>query len=82
MEDAGELSDITELSLVDMQRGFRFTLSPRQPAQVWHFPIETISRSPKGVAPLFQGVALYFWWPLELWGQERRRIEISASVEA
>ena len=82
LQDAGELDEITELSFVDMQRGFRFTLSPRQPAHVWHFPIETISRSPRGVAPLFQGVALYFWWPLELWGQERRRIEIAASLEA
>ncbi|GDX80416.1 alpha-amylase [Deltaproteobacteria bacterium] len=82
LDEAGELDELTELSLVDMQRGFRFTLSPRQPARVWHFPIETISRSPRGVAPVFQGVALYFWWPMELWGQEKRRVEISASLEA
>ncbi len=80
--EAGELDELTELSLVDNNRGFRLTLSPRQPARVWHFPLETVSRSPAGIAPLFQGVALYLWWPMELWGLEKRRIDVALSLEA
>ena len=82
LDQIGELDEITKLSLVDANRGYRITLSPRQAARVWHFPIETVSRSPAGVMPLFQGVALYFWWPMELWGQEKRRVEIGVSVDA
>jgi hypothetical protein len=67
---------------VDAGRGFRLTLSPRLPARVWHFPLETVSRSPGGITPLFQGVALYFWWPMELWGQEKRRVDLALSLEA
>ncbi len=82
LEAPGELDELTELSFVDVARGYRVTLSPRQPARVWHFPLETVSRSPRGIASLHQGVAIYLWWPLELWGQERRRFEIAVSLEA
>lgn len=82
LDAPGELDELTEISLVDLSRGYRLTLSPRQPARLWHFPLETVSRSPIGVAAVFQGTALYFWWPLELWGQERKRLEIALSLEA
>ncbi len=82
IDQVGELDELTEISLVDLSRGYRLTLSPRQPARLWHFPIETVSRSPRGVAALYQGTALYFWWPMELWGQEKRRVEIALSLEA
>jgi alpha-amylase len=82
LTEVGELDELTELSVVDAGRGFRLTLSPRLPARVWHFPLETVSRSPGGITPLFQGVALYFWWPMELWGQEKRRVDLALSLEA
>ena len=82
LDQVGELPDLTELSLVDSARGFRLTLTTQVPARVWHFPIETVSRSPRGVSPLFQGVALYFWWPMELWGQEKKRLDLALSLEA
>lgn len=81
LTEAGELDELTELTLVDNQRGYRLSVSARQPARVWHFPLETVSRSPAGIAPLFQGVALYFWWPMELWGLEKRRIDLALSLE-
>lgn len=82
LDQIGEITDLNEISLVDVSRGFRITLSPRQPATLWHFPLETISRSPKGIAATFQGTAFYFWWPLELWGSEKKRFEIALSLEA
>ena len=82
LSQIGELDEINELSLVDAARGFRLTISARVPARVWHFPIETVSRSPLGVTLLPQGVALYFWWPMEMWGQEKKRIDLALSLEA
>ena len=82
LDQIGELDELNELSLVDSARGFRLTISARTPARVWHFPLETVSRSPRGVTLLPQGVALYFWWPMELWGQEKKRIDLAVSLEA
>jgi hypothetical protein len=82
LDQAGEIVDLSEISLVDQTRGYRITLSPRTPATLWHFPLESISRSPLGIAAVFQGTALYFWWPLELWGNEKKRFEIALSLEA
>lgn len=82
LTEAGELEDLTEISLVDINRGWRLTVSLQQQGRLWHFPIETVSRTPAGLASLYQGTALYFWWPMELWGTERRRIDLSLSLEA
>jgi alpha-amylase len=82
LDAAGELADVSQIALVDANRGYRITLSMFQPARLWHFPILTVSRTPRGLATTFQGLALYAWWPMELWGQERARVEMSMQVEA
>ncbi len=78
----GEHADVTTLAFADEQRGFRLVIALSTPGHVWHYPIETVSRTPLGLAPCFQGVCLQIWWPVELWGQERRRLDISLSLEA
>ncbi len=77
----GEASEVSRISYVDETRGLRVTLALATPARVWHFPVETISRSPRGLCPIYQGVCLMVWWPIELWSMERRRFELSLSVE-
>lgn len=79
--DPGDHPDVSELAFVDENRGYRLVLRFPTPARVWHYPIETISRTPRGVTPIFQGVCVLAWWPVELWGQERKRIELTVSVE-
>jgi alpha-amylase len=82
LTEPGDHPDVSHIALVDEARGFRLILSFQQPARLWHYPIETVSRTPKGLASVFQGVCLLAWWPIELWGQERRRLDLSLSLEA
>jgi alpha-amylase len=79
---AGDLADVDQIALVDGNRGWRLTLAFQQPAHLWCFPIETVSRTPKGVGSCFQGVCLVPWWPVELWGMERKRLDLTLTLEA
>ena len=81
LTELGDHPNVTSVALVDENRGYRVILTFHTPAHLWHYPIETISRTPKGLAPVFQGVCLLAWWPVELWGQERKRLDISVLVE-
>ncbi|MFN7145279.1 MAG: alpha-amylase/4-alpha-glucanotransferase domain-containing protein, partial [Myxococcota bacterium] len=81
LTEPGDHADVTHLALVDENRGYRVILTFQTPARLWHYPIETVSRTPKGLAPVFQGVCLLAWWPVELWGQERKRIDMTFAVE-
>ena len=69
LTEAGDHPDVHALALVDENRGYRVIVTFHTPAHLWHFPIETVSRTPRGLAPVFQGICLLAWWPVELWGQ-------------
>lgn len=81
LTEAGDHADVSQIALVDENRGYRVLLTFHTPARLWHYPIETVSRTPRGLAPVFQGVCLLAWWPVELWGQERKRIDLTFSLE-
>ncbi len=81
LTEAGDHADVTQMALVDENRGYRVLLTFHTPAHLWHYPIETVSRTPRGLAPVFQGVCLLAWWPVELWGQERKRFDMTLTVE-
>jgi alpha-amylase len=77
----GEHGEIGEVALVDGTRGYRLTWRFHQPARLWHYPIETVSRTPAGLARCFQGVCVLAWWPVELWGLERRRFDTTLALD-
>ena len=77
----GEHAEVSEVSLHDRRRNWRVSISLAQPARLWHHPVETVSRTPRGVARCFQGTALMLWWPVELWGLERKRLDLSLTLE-
>lgn len=81
LTEPGDHPDVTSFALVDENRGYRVIVTLNTPAHLWHYPIETVSRTPRGLAPVFQGLCLLVWWPVELWGQERRRFDFSLSFE-
>ncbi len=81
LTEPGDHPEVSSLALVDENRGYRVIVTFHTPAHVWHYPIETVSRTPRGLAPVFQGICLLAWWPIELWGQERRRFDLSLSLE-
>lgn len=82
LHEWGEATEVTEVSLVDRNRGWRLTLNLDQPARLWFFPVESVSASPRGLRRYFQGTCLVVWWPMELWGMERKRYTLSLSLDA
>lgn len=82
LDAPGEVEETTEISLCDVRRGWKVSLSLATAARVWHYPIENVGIGPRGVQTYFNGTAIFLWWPLELWGMERRRIDFAMSLEA
>jgi alpha-amylase len=82
LDEPGDHPDVTDLALADENRGYRLMIHLSAPARVWHFPIETVSRSPRGLSSVFQGICLLLWWPIELWGLERKRVNVNVALEA
>lgn len=76
-----EHAEIAQISMVDNLRGWRATWFFSQPAHLWHYPVETVGRTPRGLAAVPQGVCLLAWWPVELWGLERRRLDLTLALE-
>ena len=62
----GETASVSEITAVDEWQRIecRFDLSP--PAELWRFPIETISLSESGFERVYQQTCLVFLWPEEV----------------
>lgn len=82
LTEPGEIVDAAEIVLVGASRSYRLSLQVQPAGRAWYYPIETVSRSPAGMRRRFQGVCLLLWWPVELWGLERKRVDLSLSLEA
>lgn len=87
-DQPGEHTGVREVSLVDSLRGMRVRIQVAAgpgahdaPAQLWHYPVETVSRTPAGVGRLYQGCCLLLWWPVELWTRDQRAFELLLTVE-
>jgi hypothetical protein len=79
--EPGEILDCEEISFVGASRGYQVSLQIQPGGRAWYHPIETVSRSPTGMRRQFQGICLLIWWPVELWGLERKRLDLSLSIE-
>lgn len=75
-----DLADVRQLTLFD--RGLRLQITVPQHAHAWAWPIESVSRSPRGLARVYQGTSVVFWWPLEFGPQEARQLSLSLSLES
>lgn len=76
-----ETEDVGEVALVDADLGARIWLTTQQRATLWTHPIETVGRTPNGVEAIYQGMAIWLVWTLELWGQEKRRFQLTLGVD-
>lgn len=76
-----ELEQVHDVALVDGIVGNRVIVGTSAPATAWTWPIETVGRTPEGLGLLHQGHMVWLVWPLELWGQEKRRFTLTLAVE-
>ncbi len=81
LDDELDLSNVSEVVWFDRRRHFRVRVHIEQPAHVWSWPIETISRTPRGLARVFQGTCIVLWWPIEFHAQEKHQIELGLTLE-
>jgi alpha-amylase len=66
LASSGILPDVQRIDLVDGYLGLRVALESSQKAEVWRFPVETISMSEAGFERVYQGSSLLFVYPLVL----------------
>jgi alpha-amylase len=76
-----DVAEVRELVWFDRKRRFRMRIRLKQPAHLWAWPIETVSRSPRGMERTFQGTSVVFWWPIEFRVQETKSLELALTVE-
>jgi alpha-amylase len=62
----GILADIQRVDLVDEYLGLRLALESSRTAELWRFPVESISMSEAGFERVYQGSSLLFVYPLVL----------------
>jgi 4-alpha-glucanotransferase len=80
--DSGGVIPATEsLTLRDGSSGFAVSLEASPAAEVWHFPLETFSRSESGPEKSVQGNVLLFSWRFPLRPGEKKKISLRLSAE-
>lgn len=76
-----DLSDATELGLVDEWLGIDLRLKANQSTRFWTFPIETVSQSEGGFELVHQSVAVLPHWLIRGDAEGRWSIEMSLDVD-
>lgn len=74
------VKDVSRIRWGDLRRGLQLRLQLGRPAEVWHYPVETLSDGLEGPELLYQGLCLVIVWPLRLWGLERCGFELQLRV--
>jgi hypothetical protein len=76
LSEPASVENVSLLRWGDLRRGLQLRLVLGAPAEVWHYPVETLSEGLEGPDLLYQGLCLVIVWPLRLWGLERRSFEL------
>jgi alpha-amylase len=63
---AGETRNLSSLSLVDTRDGFKIVLSWIPQANIWRYPVETVSLSESGIERLYQCSSVIPFWRLSI----------------
>ena len=66
LNSKGELGGVGEIELVSEPLGMRIRMRFSRPANLWRFPVETISNSEAGFERSYQGSCLLPWWEIAL----------------
>lgn len=81
LDQDGTWTNVRELSWVIGDQGLRVTIECSEPATLTFFALRSLVRTCEGYRLAHQGTCLMFGWPLKLWGDERRRFELSLSAD-
>jgi hypothetical protein len=60
--------------------GLHLRLKASGDPDLFHHPLESVRRTAEGYQSALQGLSMVFVWEGELWGTERRRMELALSL--
>ncbi|MCB9745443.1 MAG: DUF1926 domain-containing protein [Alphaproteobacteria bacterium] len=70
-----------QVELVDDRAGWAVSLSASRPGQIWHYPVRCVSRDGGRFVRRSQGTCILMAWELDLWGEERVKIDLDLRVD-
>jgi alpha-amylase len=79
IDHSGVILEIESMGLRDKQMGIEVSLGVAPMGELWHFPLETVSQSEKGLEKTAQGVVLLFTWRFSLRPGEKKKISLRLS---
>ncbi|MBP1719467.1 MAG: 4-alpha-glucanotransferase, partial [Deltaproteobacteria bacterium] len=74
LNQGGVIPEADHLGLRDESTGFTVSLETTPVCELWHFPLETVSQSEKGLEKTIQGNVLLFSWRFTLRPGEKKKI--------
>ncbi|MBM4333080.1 MAG: DUF1926 domain-containing protein [Deltaproteobacteria bacterium] len=77
LNSSGSLPEAAKVGLCDEFLGLEVSLEVSPAAQLWRFPIGTISQSEKGLEKTYQGAVLLFHWRFSLKPQEKKDLHFT-----
>jgi hypothetical protein len=81
LQSRGEIPQVRNLKIIDEKMGFDVSLEFDKPALCWRYPIETFSRTEKGIFKINQGVTIFPNWKLKLLPKALWTVKISFRIE-
>jgi hypothetical protein len=66
LTSSGDQSEIKEVQIIDNIRNFNISLHTDRPADIWWFPVETVSQSEKGYDLTYQSTVIHPRWELNI----------------
>jgi 4-alpha-glucanotransferase len=82
LELSGAIPEIESLGMRDEGMGIALSLDLAPMGDLWHFPLETVSQSEKGLEKTVQGNVLLFTWRFSLRPGEKKRIYLRLSCRS
>jgi alpha-amylase len=82
MVSKGVLAQTSAIGLKDEWMGIDYALHFSQPADVFRFPVETVSQSEAGFEKIYQSSALYPRWQLELSPGQTWQVTIEQVIQS
>ncbi len=80
LDAAGTAEGIRSVALVNAGVGVRVELTPGTPADLWRFPVETVSNSEAGFERSYQCSCTVLLWPLDLAAGDRWSVTLRLAI--
>lgn len=82
LSSTGKEGEVATICLRDEWKNFEITCNFDHPAEIWRFPLETVSQSEEGFERTYQGSVILSHWKLELGEGESKifRVLLNAGI--